>query len=58
MRPYFVKRVSFLQCVSVFFLGFSFAAGAVYVSFACLLLAVVFDFLGGFLQREKNKDIK
>lgn len=55
MKVYFVRRINFLQGLSIFFLGFSLAVGSIVIGFVCLLLAVGLDALNGWLTREKNK---
>lgn len=55
MRGYFVKRIGFLQGLSIFFLGFSLAVGNIVFGFITLLLAVGLDALNGFLLRDRSK---
>lgn len=54
MKGYFVRRINFLQGVSIFALGFSLAVGNLVLGFITLLLSVGFDALNGFLTRDKH----
>ena len=54
MKGYFVRRINFLQGLSIFGLGFSVAVGNIFLGFITLLLSVGFDALNGFLTREKR----
>lgn len=55
MKGYFVRRINFLQGLSIFLLGFSLGVGGLVLSFLCLLAAVGLDALNGWLTRDKEK---